>query len=399
MPPLNYLAAWTLLALLLAACAPTRPPSAWGPLLILARAPQIDAPALAVGGGQVALAWVGRDPDGVHHDARMLRAGALTETVILPLPPRRPYQQRFYPADGGRFHLLWLDADPDGLTRLYSALLSADLTVERGPVAISEGRALRYAAVPTGTGDLWALWSGDPIAEPALMARRIDAAGRPGPEATLARDADWPVILPTATGEIAVYWLRPRDGAIFGAALGDSVLHGAQDTGLRLAPRPGDRLESIEAGQDQTHRYLLWNVTRAEGGAQTLYSARPHDAPTWTDPHPLSFAPIPDTIFNTGFNTGPASAADAGDEMALIHASALIGGFDLLAVAGQAGDQLALLYLRGGVAVGYQPIMEAALLGPPALTIDRDRHLYLTWSQFDPEGPATLLLMTTRPSG
>ena len=45
-------------------------------------------------------------------------------------------------------------------TTLFAALLAPDLTVERGPVSVSEGLALDYSAVADGAGGLWTAWSG-----------------------------------------------------------------------------------------------------------------------------------------------------------------------------------------------------------------------------------------------
>jgi hypothetical protein len=101
-------------------------------------------------------------------------------------------------------------------------------------------------------------------------------------------------------------------------------------------------------------------------------------------------------VFETGFNTGPAQAASPGADW-LRHASPLGGQFDALPLAAQTADGLALVYLRGGAAAGYQLIVPgAALIGPAALAADADRHLYLAWAQPAPAGPADLLLATTR---
>ena len=76
-------------------------------------------------------------------------------------------------------HLLWLDADQSQQTNLYAALLAPDLSVERGPVSVSEGLALDYSAVPDGSGGLWTVWSGGQFSEMTLYLRRIDARGTP----------------------------------------------------------------------------------------------------------------------------------------------------------------------------------------------------------------------------
>ena len=83
----------------------------------------------------------------------------------------------------------------------------------------------------------------------------------------------------------------------------------------------------------------------------------------------------------------------------------LAGQFDTLPVAAYMDtaspttpDQVIVAYFRGGQVVGYQPIvpLQTTLLAPPALYADRDRHLYLAWSEPTANGYAELKLTTTR---
>jgi hypothetical protein len=68
-------------------------------------------------------------------------------------------------------------------------------------------------------------------------------------------------------------------------------------------------------------------------------------------------------------------------------------------VAAQVDDQLAIIYLRDGAVVGYQPIATLVydLIGAPALAFDRDRYLVLAWAEPTPDGIANLNLITSRP--
>ena len=164
---------------LLIAAACTAAPTTTDGAITLAQAEQGDAPAVAASAGGVVAVWVGSDDRGVHQDARRITGTQLGEVVTLPLPPTHPYDQRLIAGVGGRLHLLWLDADQAGQTNLYAALIAPDLQVERGPVPISEGLALRYSAVTDGAGGLWVAWSGGSISESSVYLRYVDAEGRP----------------------------------------------------------------------------------------------------------------------------------------------------------------------------------------------------------------------------
>src|SRR5690606_36568070 len=147
-----------LIAVLFAGCPSTPPPpqSAWGGVITIAQAEQMSAPALWEDGQRLTAAWIGADEGGVHHDARVVDAGgALTPGTILPLPPARPHRQTLLPAADGLLHLMWIDANPAGENRLYSALLTPDLRVERGPVELSSAPTYAYAALPAADGGLW----------------------------------------------------------------------------------------------------------------------------------------------------------------------------------------------------------------------------------------------------
>ena len=126
---------------------PTAASSSLGAITI-AQTQQTDAPALAFSGGQLIATWIGSDDRGVHQDARTIIDQQLSDVVTLPLPPTHPYGQQLFPGDltDATTHLLWLDADQNQQTTLYSALLTPDLSVERGPVSISEGLALASKA-------------------------------------------------------------------------------------------------------------------------------------------------------------------------------------------------------------------------------------------------------------
>ncbi len=396
-------AGWcTLLALslaLLAGCAPAGARvSAWGPVYTLAQAEQAAGPALWAQAGAVTAVWVGADSAGVHHDGRALAGGQLTGTIVMPLPPAQPDGQRLLPAAGDTLHLLWRDRAPGTLeTRLFAARVSPALALLSGPNAVSAGAAFHDSAAPAGDGGLWAVWSGGLPAEPSLFARYIDRVGRPLAEIfPLASAADWPALAWAADGALHLLWREPASGQLYHALLAGGALAQVTATGLSVWLAPGDRLHSLDAALDRTHLYALWNVTRASGRRETWLAAGALAGGRWQPPARLGVNVDTNGAFETGFNTGPAQAAGPGGAW-LTLARPLGGQHDALPLAAQAADGLALVYLRAGAPAGYQLVVPgAALIGPPALAADADRHLYLAWAEPTAAGPADLLLTTTR---
>ena len=263
--------------------------------ITLVQAEQSDAPALAASAGGVVAVWVGADERGVHQDARRLTGDQLGDVVTLPLPPTHPYDQRLIAGAGGRLHLLWLDADQSGQTSLYAALIAPDLQVERGPVSVSEGFALRYSAVTDGVGGLWVAWSGGTISETSVSIAHIDSDGRPLQTTLVAENAGDPALLREDTGEVWLFWLA--DGQLM--LRGPDAFEGAAVRGTDPSveqPRtltsaisfaPGDRLIDTGAALDMTSAYYYWNVTRASGVSETWITAGSLSASAWRPPQRL----------------------------------------------------------------------------------------------------------------
>ncbi|MFN8449341.1 MAG: hypothetical protein U0521_12350 [Anaerolineae bacterium] len=352
------------LLLLCAACATPassqlatpEPSEAW---ITLAQAQQADAPALVATDGALLAVWVGADDRGVHQDARRITPGGLGDVVTLPLPPTHPYDQRLFPGDSAA-HLLWLDADETNQTRLYAALLAPDLTVERGPVAVSDGLALDYAAIPDGSGGLWAAWSGGLLAEMTLYARRIDDAGRPLIDTiTVAAAAEHPALLRTAPGEIWLFWLE--DGQVMRQRLDPSDDSGAQALTGAVSLSSGDRLVNVSAGLDRSSAYFFWNITRADGSNETSLAFGSLAATAWRQPRRLQIS--------------------AGTTLDLRWAMPLTGASDLLTAVAESDAGLSLITLSAGTIVGYRTVAPGEhLIGTPALAQDAAGSLYLAWA-------------------
>jgi hypothetical protein len=365
--------------------------SLWGEIIVLGQAEQMNAPALWIEPERIVATWVSADETGIHQDMRVVESRG-SPVAVLPLPPVHPYAQQLAPAQDGRVHLLWLDAGEGGETRLFSALITPQLTVERGPTPLSDRHTFRYTVVPNGDGSLWALWVGEPIAEPVLYGQYVDSLGRPRQPARLMSDADWPAISWTSSG-VELYWIQSTTGQVHCARLVNGALDDIQPISIHLLFDSGDRLTGVSAGNDHTHSYLFWNITRAQGQLESWWST---STSAWSQPQRLGIDWTTKSFIETGFNGGRAFPARVGERW-LRWVTPVTGQLDALPVAAVRRDHLGMVYFRGGDVIGYQPIAPiTGLIGQPSLLTDRDRHLYLAWSEPTPVGYADLKLTMTR---
>lgn len=380
--------------ILLASCSAAPPPSIWGPVITLGQTQQTSAPVLRVDSASVTASWIGADVNGVHHDARIVTISGASESIVLPLPPTHPYDQRLFPAEDGYSHLLWLDANLNGETQLFTARLSPDLQVERGPTPVTQAAARRYTAVPDANGGLTVIWSGGLLADPSLYMRQVDPAGRPSAATNLLTGGDWPALTSANDGVMHLFWYNPAGSSLHYATFADTL--SIVDVGS-LDLQPGDRLQTIQAGLDNTHLYLFSNVTRASGEAQVWYTSSPLDEPQWSIPIQVGvdLSSENSESLQIGFNSGQVSAAQIGTRFAS-WSTPLSGQFEFLPVATQIGNALSILYFQAGTLRGMQEIAQAQLIGPPALAVDQDRYLYLAWAQPQTTGQAALRLASLR---
>jgi hypothetical protein len=346
-------------------------------VITLAQAQQTNAPALAVtdGDGALIAAWIGSDARGVHQDARRFTSAGLSDSVTLPLPPTHPYQQALF-SGSNRIHLLWLDAGSDNRTQLFAALLAPDLAVERGPVSVSDGLALDYAAVPDGAGGLWVAWSGGLLAELSLYARRIDDAGRPLVDTmTIAAEAEHPALVRTRSGEVWLFWLA--DGQVMRQRLNPADDVGAQALTGAVSLAPGDQLINVSAGLDRSNAYFFWNIRRANSANETWFTDGSLAARSWIQPQRLRIA----------------TGAQAGAYFALRWTALLSGQAETLTAVTESDAGLSTIQLSDGVIVGYKTVVPGArLLGLPSLASDSAGALYLAWAAPD-DASAVLQLM------
>ncbi|PJF23406.1 MAG: hypothetical protein CUN56_01055 [Phototrophicales bacterium] len=377
---------WLWCLFFLAACATSDAPvtpekrySAWGEVIPLAEAQQVDAPALLLNVQDLSIAWLTTTPVDTYHTIN---------GTLLTIPTTDPYHQTLYPADNAFKHLIWLDAavDGDGM-RIWSAWISPQETTERGPIPVSDRPSYRYAVLPMPDQSLWLVWSGDLPGEPNLYSQFIDNHGRNRLPQRITSDADYP-----AFAGNHLYWINVLNNTVHQADFTNGVI----DNERELVQIPelylGDWLLNFQVGQDQTHTYLVWNIQRASGNVETWFSAGTGD--DWMSPTRLGINPQPQTRFETGFNGGSALTAVNGDVW-LSWAAVLPGQFSHFVMAAQAGNQLGVVYLKAGQVVGWQSVvtLELGLIGTPQLRTDRNLHLYLTWVDTD----GYLNLTTTHP--
>jgi len=376
----------------------TRSVSLWGEIYTLGQAEQIEAPAVELTDAGIVFAWIGADETGIHQDARVFSGSDWSERVVLPLPPVHPYGQQLATAGLGSVHFLWLDAEDTSAneSRLFSAFINRRLENELGPIPVSDRATLHYHHLSNTDGSLWTVWSGGPVIEPSLYGNFIDASGRPRDAQLLTPNGDYPALVRAGDGTVDVFWMRVSTNRIYRAILGDGVLSDAQLVTDAPALERGDKLVSMRAALDTTRVYLFWNITRADGTFETWYAHGTLDSPVWSMPEQLGIEIVTDESFVTGYNSGTTQEATNGD-LWLSWGSPAAGQYDVLAVAGQVNDGLAVVYLRGGEVAGYQKIttLPNRLIGVPTLLTDRNRHLYLAWSEPNSQGYSLLKFTQT----
>lgn len=325
-------------------------------MAVVGEARTTDGPVLWAQADGVVAAWVGADEDEVFQVARRVAGEA---ALILPLPPRHPFAQQGLPAAIDRLHLFWLDAGPDETNRLFSALLSPDLQVERGPVTVSDVYTQRYSVFPAADSRAFVAWSGGLAAEPALYTQSVDAEGRPQEARRVALDADWPAL--AADGEEpALFWLDRASGDLWRADFDGANAARVAD-GVSLAP--GDRIVGVGAAGDGERAVFAWNVTHADDSDESWATGGSLDAAGWPAPTKL-------TLERDG---------EALPARWLVFAP----GADGTTAAAQVGQAVGLVALDGAQTVSFAPVadLSADLIGPPRLLRAADGRALVAWAE------------------
>ncbi len=378
---------------------PKRPISRWGEILTLAEAMQADGPQLLKTGEQVYAVWGQAKERNVYHRMRLIYSDELGPWAQLPIPSVYPIDHLLVPSVQEHIHLLWLDVPYDDLEarmRLWSAVITPELLLERGPIRVTREPVFQFTALANGDGSVWIVWSRGLQSEPTLFAQKIDPVGRPGLPETIWQGASWPRLVKTRNHRVYLFWIGQPDDALYRAMFNGPQLMDVTrlDDGIKL--ERGDHLADFGVALDTTHGYAFWQIVRSSGEVETWVSTGLLGADKWSSPGQLAITVDEDTNFETGFNGGRAFAAALGDKH-LEWAAPLRGQFDVVALAVEVEQTLGIVYLRSGAVAGFMPIVETVnLIGKPFLQTDINRHLYLTWAQPTGEGVAQLLLTDTR---
>ena len=391
--------------LLLTACfpsttlQPTATPlaSVWGAVHTIGQAQTIDAPTLAVDGDSVAFSWVGDDDTRLHHDYRRWSIeDGFSATSLLVLPTIHPYGHQLYPASRNRHHLLWLDRDDDtNSLRLFSALVGEDGIAELGPIRLSDQPTQQFTAINNADQSLWVVWSGGNVAEPSLFLQEVDLGGRRQFPIRLGVSGFHPQLYRGWDGRLFLFW-KTVDGQV---ARGEIINHGLEDiVGVSRSVRlgQGDRLHDFQVGMDETQTYLFWNVTRADGTAETWFTSGEHDTVNWKPARRLGISAISNETIATGFNSGTVYSTSEGEHWSK-WTGVLPAPSDVLPVVVYQQDEIGIVYFQAGTVIGYQGIVPADfLISAPRIATNQARHLYLTWSELTSQGYAELRFTTTQ---
>lgn len=371
---------------------------------MIGRGTQSNAPALLPHGDAIITGWVNTDTQTGEYDIlQYISTINITQreanTTFVPAPPVIPHDQQIYPAEGGLTHLIWKDIPWDDLTHgivLWSSLMRPDLSIELGPVRLTQQVVYQVDTLADESGGVWLAWTSEPRAEPTLYLQYLDSAGRPRLPGRLHSDVQWPALTDTPGGELRIFWLQDRD--VYSAAIRENALEDMRAITSNVTLDPGDLITDFSAGSDQNTIYLLWNITRAGGNAETWFTTSVSSSEAWTPPQQLGLTINPETTLATEYNGGDAQAATSGETW-LKWGAMIAGEAETMVIAGQINEAVGVAYFQSGEIIGYQQLVEinaSGLIGTPTLYTDSDSHLYLAWAESIPGISARLRLTTTR---
>jgi len=368
-------------------------PSAWGAIQIVGEGEQSNAPTIALIRNDLYAAWTGADDIEARQYIRRLPD---SDPTILVLSVTAPHAQRLYPAGDNKLHLLWQDQDDDtGVIRLYSGIVQSNLIAELGRNPLTESYVGQYTAISTGRGGLQVIWSGGLINEPELYTQMIDPGGRIGFPIQLVANGQHPTIMNTAEGFRYIFWLRGN--GVYRAELYADRVENTERIADAVPMRIGDRIISLQTAADQTHGYLFWNIERADGTPESWFTTGHFESAQWTMPERIGVdLPNSNSTVQTGFNSGSVDIAKLGSMPATWVSSA--GGFgETVPLAAIVDGSLSILYWQSGSVIGFQRMADGQqIIGVPSLLTDRDRHLYLAWSQLTTSGLSQFFVTSSR---
>lgn len=397
------------LILFITACTPTTtlstvitptaiPHTAWGDIITVGQASYAPAPNIVIDNDEVLMSWVGADDERVFQALRRWQRGQLDTIAIPVLESQSPFEQQLFAADQDGLHLLWLDRDPQtDHIQLFSAYLDNTLTTIIAPDSIANQQVTHYTATADIDRSLWVVWSGGLLAEPSLHLVRIDGLGRPMFPERLRLDGDYPIFAKSLDNQTFLFWISQVNQRVMRAEFINGELQNTRAISRLPERDASDRLQEFHVMFDRTHQYLFWNITRDDGRAETIYSTIPINSDEVSLPQPLTILVDPSNTIQTGFNSGVVYTAVSAGDGRLSWSRPLDEAAAVLPVVTQSDEDMGVIYMQGGAIIGYQMLTKTGrLLGSPNIRTDRDRHLYVSWSEPTAYGVANLNFTTTR---
>ncbi|MAU10317.1 MAG: hypothetical protein CL607_10880 [Anaerolineaceae bacterium] len=385
---------FALIGLLLVACQPPAT-DVWGPVINFGTIQHDQPPAIMPTSQGTVFVWSDADAT----EARLYAATARKPATILALPTTISYQHSTYPALNDNAHLLWIDQPLDEGPRLMAATYSPDLIALTGPIKLSRRDTYHYAAASLPDGGLRIVWTSGFISEPTLYTLTIDGMGRPSFAEEVRFFVTHPALVRDGRGDLWLFWLW--EGDVYRGRLVDTALEDVEVVTSDVALQRGDYLDAFYAVMDETHTYLLWQVSRADGSWDVQWSIGTKVGDVWTPPRPLAFAVDPEATVQTGFNSGTVQAARSGSNANLLQLARPLPGQNRsvplsVVTQGEEATTIGVLYLQNGALLGYQSLAGATVLRAPTIAADPSLYLTLAWGQLGPAG-TTLNFITSQP--
>ena len=116
---------------------------------------------------------------------------------------------------------------------------------------------------PLPDGGLRIVWTSGFISEPTLYTLTIDGMGRPSFAEEVRFFVTHPALVRDGRGDLWLFWLW--EGDVYRGRLVDTALEDVEVVTSDVALQRGDYLDAFYAVMDETHTYLLWQVSRADG--------------------------------------------------------------------------------------------------------------------------------------
>lgn len=358
----------------------------WRTLRIINNATPHDQPALQLVGTMPLIAWPG---DPAVPQLRVVDGARPNDPLTLPIGST-PRHVALYPADGSNLQFLWLDETLPGESRLFSAILDANRTLERGPNLISNRPTLDYNAAILPSGDLVVFWV--EANNGLLYAQFVDTSGRPRPPLRLADSGRYPSAVYDQRGTLHVAWVEPttpRLWAIHYSAFANGVPAPVQGNVIGLITLDnGDTMESFGLGLDSTHVYCLWDVVNLNNPERPFGKVAG-----------LTF-PL---VNNTATQTLTINAPNVSLRWPAVppqQVNTLTIGLTVSAITENAPREFPATIAISPTSVGaIQPVINerANVIGKTTLTIDANGDLYMAWTALRANGTASLFYATTRP--